>query len=83
MNITLQTRNPDGSVQHERCTETDDLTALLSHLAANWHPAQAGRVPGTKRFYLNPALLVSIDGAKFEPVYSVLARLHTPVGLAA
>ncbi|MFT4056726.1 MAG: hypothetical protein QM681_19635 [Novosphingobium sp.] len=83
MNITLQTRYTDGTVQHERCTEADDLTALLSHLAANWHPAQAGRVPGTDRFYLNNRLLISIDGAEFEPVYSMLARLHTPVGLAA
>jgi hypothetical protein len=81
--IILQSLYSDGSVAFQHTSESDDLTATLAWATANWHPAQGGRVPGTTRFYLNPALQVSIDGAEFEPVYSALARLHTPVGLAA
>lgn len=81
--ITLRTLYADGSVAFEHTSESDSLNATLVWATANWHPARGGRVIGTDRFYMNPNLLVSIDGAEFEPVYAALARVNTPVGLAA
>ncbi len=75
--ITVQTRYEDGTVQHERSFEGVDLIALLNSLVVNWTPAQGGRVPHSDRFYLNPRLMVSINGAAFVPVNDAVRSYET------
>ncbi|KMS60000.1 hypothetical protein V474_07900 [Novosphingobium barchaimii LL02] len=83
MKITLQTRYQDGSVAHQRDVDADDLNAALAWAVASWAPAQGPRCVDGPGRYLNRNLMVSIDGAEFEPAYAALARACTPVGLAA